>query len=39
MCLVIKNIRGKFHWQQTSTRKVIALAFVYVNPHQVYPIE
>jgi len=29
MCPVMKNICGKFHCQQTSMRKVIALVFIY----------
>jgi len=37
--LHMKNICGKFRCKQTSTRKVIALAFVHVNPHPVYSIE
>ena len=36
MCLVMKNICGKFRCKQTSSRKVIALAFIYVNPHLAY---
>ena len=36
MCLVMKDICGKFRCKQTSSRKVIALAFIYVNPHLAY---
>ena len=39
MCLVMKNICGKFRCKQTSMRKVIALEFIYVNPHPTYSIE
>jgi len=39
MCLVMKTICGKFRCKQTSTRSVIALAFIHVNPHQAYSIE
>jgi len=37
-CLDMKNICGKFHCKQTSTWKVITLAFVYVNLHLAYLI-
>jgi len=39
LCLVLENTCGKFRCKQTSMRKVIALAFIYVNPHPVYSIE
>jgi len=35
-CLDMKNICGKFRCKQTSTRKVIALAFIHVNPHGIF---
>jgi len=38
-CLNMKKICGKFRCKQTSTRKVIALAFIYANPHLTYLIE
>jgi len=38
-CLDVKNICGIFRCEQTSTRKVIMLAFIHVNPHLAYSIE
>jgi len=38
MCLVIKNICGKFCFKHAIIRKVITLAFIYVNPHPAYSI-
>jgi len=35
-CLDMKNSCGNFRCKQTSTRKVIALAFIHVNPHPAY---
>jgi len=38
-CLDTKSICGKFRCKQRSTRKVIALGFIHVNPHPVYTVE
>jgi len=38
-CLDMKNICGRFRGKQPTTRKVIALVFLYVNPHLAYLIE
>jgi len=38
-CLDMKTICGKVRCKQTSIRKVIALAFIYVNPHLAYLVE
>jgi len=38
-CLDMKNIYGKCRGKQTSTRKVIALALIHVNPQPAYSIE
>jgi len=38
-CLDMKNICGKFHCKPTSTQKVNALAFIYIDSHLAYLIE
>jgi len=39
MCLSMKNICEKFCCKQTSTWKIIVLAFIYVNLHPAYSIK